>query len=85
LRLGLLSQEPGVSNVTVSYYDVDEELSAITRAPLAVAQPAWSDFYIVQTPAARFWIGHGDGLPGTCICRLSSEGTRQRPHPKVSA
>jgi hypothetical protein len=36
---GLLSQEPGVSNVTVSYYDLDEQLSAITRAPLAVGQP----------------------------------------------
>jgi hypothetical protein len=37
---GLLSQEPGVSNVSVSYYDIDEQLSAITRAPFAVPQPA---------------------------------------------
>src|SRR5947199_5429533 len=34
----ILNEEPGVSNVSVSFYDVDEQLSAITRAPLAVAQ-----------------------------------------------
>jgi hypothetical protein len=33
-----LSQMPGISNVETSYYDVDEKLSAITRAPIAVPQ-----------------------------------------------
>jgi len=35
-----LSRMPGISDVQTSYYDVDEKLSAITRAPLVVAQPA---------------------------------------------
>lgn len=35
-----LGGEPGVSQVRIESYDVDEELSAITRAPLKLAQPA---------------------------------------------
>jgi hypothetical protein len=35
-----LSQMPGISNVQTSYYDIDEKLSGITRAPLSVPQPA---------------------------------------------
>jgi hypothetical protein len=35
-----LAQEPGVSNVRIEGYHVDEALSAITRAPLGVAQTA---------------------------------------------
>lgn len=35
-----LSRMPGVSDVQTNYYDIDEKLSAITRAPLVVAQPA---------------------------------------------
>src|SRR6478752_5157703 len=35
-----LAQEPGVSNVRIESYNVDEGLSAITRAPLSVAQTA---------------------------------------------
>ena len=32
-----LSAYPGVSDIEVRYYDVDEALSAVTRAPLAAA------------------------------------------------
>lgn len=35
-----LAEEPAVSNVRIEVYDVDEGLSAITRAPLGVAQAA---------------------------------------------
>ena len=35
-----LGRLPGVSDVGTNYYDVDEKLSAVTRGPLAVAQPA---------------------------------------------
>jgi Putative mono-oxygenase ydhR len=35
-----LSQMPGIGDVQTNYYDIDSQLSAITRAPLAVAQPA---------------------------------------------
>jgi len=35
-----LAQEASVSNVRIEGYDVDEGLSAITRAPLGVAQTA---------------------------------------------
>jgi Putative mono-oxygenase ydhR len=31
-----LSSHPGIDEIEVRYYDVDEELSAITRAPLAI-------------------------------------------------
>jgi hypothetical protein len=34
-----LSAQPGVSNIEVSYFDVDEELSIVTRALTGVAQP----------------------------------------------
>jgi hypothetical protein len=34
------AEEPAVSNVRIEGYDVDEALSAITRAPLGVAQTA---------------------------------------------
>jgi hypothetical protein len=34
-----LARLPGVGDVQTSYYDVDEKLSAITRAPLATAAP----------------------------------------------
>ena len=30
-----LSSHPGISDIEVRYYDVDERLSAVTRAPLA--------------------------------------------------
>jgi hypothetical protein len=33
-----LSAYPGIGNILVDYYDVDEELSAVTRAPLQAAQ-----------------------------------------------
>ncbi len=32
-----LSSHPGISDIEVRYYDVDEELSAVTRAPLTPA------------------------------------------------
>ena len=35
-----LSSHEGISEIEVSYFDVDEELSAITRAPLAAQEPA---------------------------------------------
>jgi hypothetical protein len=35
---GALSSHPGISEIEVRYYDVDESLSAITRAPLAAAR-----------------------------------------------
>jgi hypothetical protein len=35
-----LSSHPGISDIELSYLDVDEQLSAITRAPLFAAQPA---------------------------------------------
>jgi hypothetical protein len=31
-----LGSHPGISDIEVRYYDVDEELSAVTRAPLAL-------------------------------------------------
>jgi Putative mono-oxygenase ydhR len=34
-----LSGHPGISDIEARYYDVDEGLSAITRAPLAVTTP----------------------------------------------
>jgi hypothetical protein len=34
-----LSAHPGISNVEVDYAAVDEELSAVTRAPLKTVQP----------------------------------------------
>jgi len=35
-----LGSHPGISDIEVSCLDVDEQLSAITRAPLFAAQPA---------------------------------------------
>jgi hypothetical protein len=35
-----LGSHPGISDIDVRYYDVDSELSAVTRAPLASATPA---------------------------------------------
>jgi Putative mono-oxygenase ydhR len=35
-----LGRLPGVSNIEVRYFDVDESLSAITRGPLVTAQQA---------------------------------------------
>ena len=35
-----LGRYPGFSDVEVSYFDVDERLSAITRGPVANTQPA---------------------------------------------
>jgi hypothetical protein len=35
-----LSSHEGIGEIEVSYFDVDEELSAITRAPLAAQEPA---------------------------------------------
>lgn len=32
-----LGSQPGISDIEVRYYDVDEQLSAVTRAPLAAA------------------------------------------------
>lgn len=32
-----LSAHPGISDVEIHYFDVDEELSALTRAPVPVA------------------------------------------------
>jgi hypothetical protein len=37
---GSLGRLPGVSDIDARYFDVDERLSAITRAPLEVAQQA---------------------------------------------
>ena len=34
-----LGSHPGISDIAVSYLDVDEQLSAITRAPLFAPQP----------------------------------------------
>jgi hypothetical protein len=31
-----LGSHPGISDIEVRYYDVDERLSAVTRAPLAL-------------------------------------------------
>ena len=31
-----LGSYPGISDIEVRYYDVDEQLSAVTRAPLAL-------------------------------------------------
>ena len=33
-----LGSHPGISDIEVRYYDVDEQLSAATRAPLVAAQ-----------------------------------------------
>jgi hypothetical protein len=35
-----LSSHEGIGDIEVSYFDVDEDLSAITRAPLTAAQSA---------------------------------------------
>jgi hypothetical protein len=35
-----LGSHPGISDIEVRYYDVDERLSAVTRAPLAVSTEA---------------------------------------------
>jgi hypothetical protein len=35
-----LGRYPGVDDIEVSYFDVDERLSGITRGPLAVSQQA---------------------------------------------
>jgi hypothetical protein len=35
-----LGSHPGISEIEVRYYDVDEQLSAVTRAPLAVTTRA---------------------------------------------
>ena len=35
-----LSSHAGISDIEVRYYDVDERLSAVTRAPLTAAAPA---------------------------------------------
>jgi len=32
-----LGSHPGISDIEVRYYDVDERLSAVTRAPLGLA------------------------------------------------
>jgi hypothetical protein len=32
-----LSAHPGISNVEVGYFDVDQELSTVTRAPMQAA------------------------------------------------
>lgn len=34
-----LSASPGISDIEVGYFDVDQELSAVTRAPTRSAQP----------------------------------------------
>ena len=34
-----LSAYPGISNVEVRYFDVDQQLSTVTRAPMQAAQP----------------------------------------------
>ena len=34
-----LSAFPGITNIEVRYLDVDQELSAVTRAPMESAQP----------------------------------------------
>jgi hypothetical protein len=33
-----LSGHPGISDIQVSYFDVDEDLSAMTRGPIEAAQ-----------------------------------------------
>jgi hypothetical protein len=35
-----LGSHPGISDIEASYFDVDEQLSAVTRAPLLAAQHA---------------------------------------------
>lgn len=35
-----LASHPGVSDIEVRYYDIDERLSAVTRAPLALSAQA---------------------------------------------
>ena len=35
-----LSAFPGISDIEVRYFDVDQELSALTRAPMQAAEPA---------------------------------------------
>jgi len=35
-----LGSHPGISDIEVRYYDVDEQLSAVTRAPLALSANA---------------------------------------------
>ena len=34
-----LSAHPGISNIEVGYFDVDQELSTVTRAPMQATQP----------------------------------------------
>ena len=34
-----LSGHPGIGDIEIRYFDVDQELSAVTRAPLQAAQP----------------------------------------------
>jgi hypothetical protein len=34
-----LSAHPGISNIEVRYFDVDQELSTVTRAPMQAVQP----------------------------------------------
>ena len=34
-----LSAHPGITNIEVRYFDVDQELSTVTRAPMPAAQP----------------------------------------------
>jgi hypothetical protein len=35
-----LGGHPGISDIEVRYYDVDEQLSAVTRAPLTLSAKA---------------------------------------------
>jgi len=35
-----LSALPGITDIEVRYFDVDRELSAVTRAPMQAAEPA---------------------------------------------
>jgi len=35
-----LGSHPGISNIEVRYYDVDEQLSEVTRAPLSLTHQA---------------------------------------------
>jgi hypothetical protein len=34
-----LSAHPGITNIEVRYFDVDQALSTVTRAPMQAAQP----------------------------------------------
>ena len=35
-----LASHPGIGDIEVSYYDVDEQLSAVTRGPLSLSAHA---------------------------------------------